>query len=48
MEGRTTKSIKLALQGGSSHRAFTWGVLDRLLKNEGFTLPRSVAPALEP
>ena len=25
------KKIKLALQGGGSHGAFTWGVLDRLL-----------------
>jgi NTE family protein len=24
-------SIALALQGGGSHGAFTWGVLDRLL-----------------
>jgi NTE family protein len=27
-----TKSINLALQGGGSHGAFTWGVLDRLLE----------------
>lgn len=26
------KGIKLALQGGGSHGAFTWGVLDRLLE----------------
>src|SRR5262245_23563409 len=26
----------LALQGGGSHGAFTWGVLDRLLEHEGF------------
>jgi NTE family protein len=26
-----TKRIKLALQGGGAHGAFTWGVLDRLL-----------------
>ncbi len=25
------KRIKLALQGGGTHGAFTWGVLDRLL-----------------
>jgi NTE family protein len=29
-----TKSIKLALQGGGSHGAFTWGVLDQLLDDE--------------
>ncbi|WP_423929722.1 patatin-like phospholipase family protein [Dokdonella sp.] len=28
-----TKSINLALQGGGSHGAFTWGVLDRLLED---------------
>ena len=27
-----TKTINLALQGGGSHGAFTWGVLDRLLE----------------
>ena len=26
------KRISLALQGGGSHGAFTWGVLDRLLE----------------
>jgi NTE family protein len=25
------KVVNLALQGGGSHGAFTWGVLDRLL-----------------
>ena len=30
------KRIKLALQGGGSHGAFTWGVLDRLLEYGGF------------
>ena len=30
------KRIKLALQGGGSHGAFTWGVLDRLLEHGGF------------
>ncbi len=29
-----TKTINLALQGGGSHGAFTWGVLDRLLEDE--------------
>jgi NTE family protein len=28
------KAINLALQGGGSHSAFTWGVLDRLLEDE--------------
>jgi len=30
--GRETVLIDLALQGGGSHGAFTWGVLDRLLE----------------
>ncbi len=30
--------VDLALQGGGSHGAFTWGVLDRLLEEQGFTL----------
>jgi len=30
---RTTTSIDLALQGGASHGAFTWGVLDALLED---------------
>jgi NTE family protein len=34
MNRRTAKSIKLALQGGGSHGAFTWGVLDQLLDDE--------------
>jgi NTE family protein len=29
-----TKTVNLALQGGGSHGAFTWGVLDRLLEDE--------------
>lgn len=33
-----TKLVDLALQGGGSHGAFTWGVLDRLLEEQGFTL----------
>ena len=28
------KKVNLALQGGGSHGAFTWGVLDRLLEDE--------------
>ena len=31
---QTQKRISLALQGGGSHGAFTWGVLDRLLQDE--------------
>ena len=31
------KTINLALQGGGSHGAFTWGVLDRLLDEERLT-----------
>ena len=34
MSRQSKKSIKLALQGGGSHGAFTWGVLDRLLEDE--------------
>lgn len=30
---RKVKSINLALQGGGSHGAFTWGVLDRILED---------------
>ena len=30
-----TKKINLALQGGGAHGAFTWGVLDRLLQEDG-------------
>ncbi len=30
----TVKTINLALQGGGSHGAFTWGVLDRLLEEK--------------
>ena len=29
------KRINLALQGGGAHGAFTWGVLDRLLRDDG-------------
>jgi NTE family protein len=31
---RTRTAVDLALQGGGSHGAFTWGVLDRLLEDE--------------
>jgi NTE family protein len=32
------KSVTLALQGGGSHGAFTWGVLDRLLEDENLDI----------
>jgi NTE family protein len=32
------KPINLALQGGGSHGAFTWGVLDRLLEDDGLRI----------
>jgi NTE family protein len=34
MAGTGRRKIALALQGGGSHGAFTWGVLDRLLEDE--------------
>jgi NTE family protein len=36
-EPQEGKAINLALQGGRSHSAFTWGVLDRLLEDERLT-----------
>jgi len=33
-----TIRINLALQGGGAHGAFTWGVLDRLLEDEGIEI----------
>ena len=33
---KTRKPLNLALQGGGSHGAFTWGVLDRLLEEDCF------------
>jgi NTE family protein len=32
------RTINLALQGGGSHGAFPWGVLDRLLEEETLNL----------
>lgn len=32
--------LNLALQGGGTHGAFTWGVLDRLLEEEGIDIGR--------
>lgn len=34
MNGSNTRIINLALQGGGSHGAFTWGVLERFLEDE--------------
>jgi len=33
-----TRRVAVALQGGGSHGAFTWGVLDRLLQEPGFEI----------
>src|ERR1700761_6667167 len=33
--GNGIRDVNLALQGGGAHGAFTWGVLDRLLEQEG-------------
>ena len=37
-EGPAVKRINLALQGGGAHGAFTWGVLDRLLEDDGIVI----------
>jgi len=37
-KGGQRKSVNLALQGGGSHGAFTWGVLDRILEDERLDL----------
>jgi NTE family protein len=34
MNSKNTRVINLALQGGGSHGAFTWGVLERILEEE--------------
>ena len=38
MTTRVTKKINLALQGGGSHGAFTWGVLDRFLEDDSVSI----------
>lgn len=38
MAATRKKTINLALQGGGSHGALTWGVLDRLLEDERLTI----------
>ena len=35
--GKRSKTINLVLQGGGSHGAFTWGVLDALLEDGRLT-----------
>jgi NTE family protein len=35
---RKSITLNLALQGGGAHGAFTWGVLDRLLEEEGVNI----------
>ena len=35
---RAPKRFNLALQGGGSHGAFTWGVLDRILEDDGLEI----------
>jgi NTE family protein len=35
---KTAKTINLALQGGGSHGAYTWGVLDRLLQEDKLSI----------
>ena len=32
------KKIALALQGGGSHGAYTWGILERLLEEDKFDI----------
>lgn len=38
MINKANKQIDLALQGGGSHGAFTWGVIDRLLEEESIDI----------
>lgn len=42
---RKTLPIDLALQGGGSHGAFTWGVLDRILEEDWFEIDGRQAEA---
>jgi predicted patatin/cPLA2 family phospholipase len=41
------RTINLALQGGGTHDAFTWGVLDRLLEDEEAMEQLGVASKLD-
>ena len=36
--GKGVKCINVALQGGGAHGALTWGVLDRLLEDDGISI----------
>ena len=38
MSNYPVRRLAIALQGGGSHGAFTWGVLDRLLQEKGFEI----------
>jgi NTE family protein len=38
INGGKARAVNLALQGGGSHGAFTWGVLDRLLEEESIRI----------
>lgn len=38
MAKKTQKTINLALQGGGSHGAYTWGVLERILEEEDIAI----------
>ena len=38
MRNYPIRRLAIALQGGGSHGAFTWGVLDRLLQEPGFEI----------
>lgn len=35
---RTLRPVRLALQGGGAHGAFTWGVLDRMLEEPDLSI----------
>lgn len=37
-QGNDVKRINVALQGGGAHGALTWGVLDRLLEDDGISI----------
>ena len=37
-QGADVKRINVALQGGGAHGALTWGVLDRLLQDDGISI----------
>ncbi|WP_282607322.1 patatin-like phospholipase family protein [Pelagibius sp. Alg239-R121] len=37
-QGQDVKRINVALQGGGAHGALTWGVLDRLLEDDGISI----------